>query len=103
MKTTVTHCDRNKPKDGNHVGWSKWLPWKLQGMKMEYALETTWALLRRRFCVDKTVNPNCIIEERQYGQCDVIEHHRFSKLREINNPICAQERSYEDCDIKIVP
>ena len=89
-------------KDANQIGWTKWLHWKLQGLKAENTLKTTWTLLRRRFCVDKTVNPNCLIEERQNGHCDVIEDHLFSKGREINNPICAHERSYEDCDIKIV-
>ena len=90
-------------KDANQIGWSKWLPWKLQGMKTENPLKTTWKLLRRRFCVDKTVTSNCLIEEHQNGYCDVIEDPRFSTLRELNNPICAHERSYEDCDIKIVP
>ena len=68
----------------------------------ENITKTTWILSRRRFCKVNSGAEDCVIEERQRGNCEMTNDPSHSKFIELNDPICAQEKSFEDCDVKIV-
>ena len=62
-----------------------------------------WILSRRRFCIDQDNNLVCAIEEIQRGHWKERKDSKNQFLNGINNPICAHEKSFETCDIEIVP
>ena len=64
---------------------------------------SSWILSRRRYCIHKTNNVICVVEELQNGHCDEVDSPENLKSKEMNDPMCAHETSFEKCDIKIVP
>ena len=72
-------------------------------MKSEDDLKTTWMLSRRRFCLDKTTGYECGIEEQQRGYYESIYDNKYYTLKELNHPICAYEKNFENIHIKIAP
>ena len=96
-------CDQKRIRDATYRGWSKWLPWKVEGLKNANKLHATWILSRRRFCIDQRSRLTCVIEEIQSGHCKDINISKNKFFDEIHSPICAHEKSFETCDIEIVP
>ena len=98
----VRHCDGHGIfSDLGNKGWTKWLPWKLQGPLDAFNFKDSWILSRKRYCKDETGNVACVIEEQQEGYCEDTHLASGSYAIRMKNPICALEKDFERCDIKI--
>ena len=95
-------CDQTGISDGKSSYWSSWLNWKVEGVNSSTKFQTTWVLSRRRFCIDQGNSFICAIEEIQRGHYKEFKDSRKNFLNEIDNPICAHEKSFEAFDIEIV-
>ena len=98
----MLRCDQTGMNKGKSSSWSSWLQWKVEGVNSSSKYHIIWVLSRRRFCIDQDNGFICAIEEIQRGHCKDVKRYENNFINEINNPICAHEKSFEMCNIEIV-